>query len=171
MAKRGSLRAFQETLVKRLAEAQVGDRRSLLGVEAGTEHWLVDLPFAGEILPVPNLTTVPLARPWFRGLVNVRGTLYSVIDFSAFHGGPPTPLGGHARILLAGVRLGVNVALLVHRASGLRNPDEFDPDRQNPTDPRPWVQQCLVDVHNHRWLRLDVARLLAHPAFLDAGIA
>ncbi len=169
MAKRISLREFQENLSRRLAAAQSGQRRALLGVQAGDENWLVDLAATGEILPVPALASVPLTRPWFNGVVNVRGSLYGVVDFSAFHGGAPIPPAGHARLLLIGAKLGVNSAILVSRAVGLRNPEDFEADRGE-ADPRPWVGQRLRDTQDRLWLKLDVPKLLAQPVFLDAGI-
>jgi twitching motility protein PilI len=169
MAKRISLREFQESLVRRLAEAQTGQRRALLGVEAGGENWLIELAETGEILPVPALTPVPLTHAWFCGVANIRGTLFGVVDFSAFHQGATTTPAGQARLLLVGSRFGVNDALLVTRALGLRNPEDFEPD-DGPPDPRPWVAQRLLDTRGKPWLKLDVQRLLAHPGFLDASI-
>ena len=43
MAKRSSLREFQQNLARRLAEASTADRRGLLGFQAGSESWLIDL--------------------------------------------------------------------------------------------------------------------------------
>lgn len=170
MAKRLSLREFQEDLARRFAEARTGDRRNLLGVRAGSENWLIKLRDAGEILPVPPLAPVPLARDWFRGLANVRGTLFSVVDLSAFHGGPPLPPTGSARLLVIGLRHGVNCALLVSRAVGLRNIEEFRRDERPDGDSRPWVSARLRDVHDESWLELDVPRLLAERRFLQAGV-
>src|SRR6266705_2420079 len=111
MAKRISLREFQENLVRRLHDASTADRRTLLGVQAGNSQWLLPLAEAGEILAVPPLAEVPLTRPWFRGLANVRGTLHGVVDFSVLNGGPLTSAGGQARLVLVGARHGVNSAL------------------------------------------------------------
>ena len=169
MTKRLSLREFQEDLVRRFAEAQSGDRRALLGVRAGRENWLVNLTDSGEILPVPPLAGVPLTHEWFRGLANVRGTLFSVVDFSAFQHGPPTPPGGPARLLLVGARHGTNCALLVSSAVGLRSPDDFQRDPGG-ADERPWVEARLRDARDHPWLKLDVPKLLAHRGFLQAGL-
>lgn len=169
MAKRLSLREFQEDLVRRFAEAQSGDHRALLGVRAGRENWLINLTDSGEILPVPPLASVPLTHDWFRGLANVRGTLFSVVDFSAFQGGALTPPGGSARLLLLGVRHGVNSAILISSAIGLRNPDDFQPEAEPPDPARPWVQERLRDSRDHVWHRLDVPQLLAHRSFLQAG--
>ncbi|THF61277.1 chemotaxis protein CheW [Pseudothauera rhizosphaerae] len=169
MAKRISLREFQESLVRRLAEARTGDRRTLLGLQAGNDNWLIDLADSGEILPVPPLSPVPLTRNWFSGVANVRGTLFGVIDLSAFHDGPPIAPAGHARLLLVGAKHGISSAVLVSRALGLRSRDDFEAD-DGEADPRPWVAQRLRDTQNRLWLKLDASKLLAHPGFLDAGL-
>ena len=85
--KKLSLREFQESLVQRLTSARAGQTsRALLGVLAGRDYWLLDLSDSGEIVPLPPLTSVPLTQTWFCGIANIRGTLYSVVDFSAFQG-------------------------------------------------------------------------------------
>lgn len=168
MARRTSLREFQENLARRLSEARSTDQRGLLGFQAGDENWLIDLADSGEILPPPAFVPVPLTRPWFRGLANVRGTLHGVIDFAGLHGQPPIHPAGQARLLLVGTRQGVNSALLVSRASGLRSADDFRPATPI-EDARPWAGAHLRDSQGHLWHKLDVARLLAHPQFLDAG--
>ena len=168
MAKRISLREFQESLVRRLNEAGSSDRRTLLGIQAGESQWLVSLTEAGEILAVPPLAEVPLTRPWFRGLANVRGTLVGVIDFSALNGGPLTAPAGHARLMLVGAKHGINSALLVSRTTGLKSPDDFEADAAPVA--QAWEGQRLRDLQSRPWSRLDIAALLAHPRFLEAGI-
>lgn len=168
MARRISLREFQENLSRRLAAAQTGERRTLLGVQAGNENWLLNLSESGEILTPPPLAHVPLTRTWYRGLANVRGTLFGVIDFSSFHDGPLTVPSGHARLLLIGAKHGVHSSLLVTRVLGLRSEEDFEADH-GPPDARPWVKQRMRDVQDHAWLRLDIPQLLAQGAFLDAG--
>lgn len=169
MARRSSLREFQEGLARRLAEARSTDRRGLLGFQAGSENWLIDLPEAGEILPPPPLSSVPLTRPWYRGLANVRGTLFGVVDLSQFHGHAPVIAAGRARLLLVGAKQGVNCALLVSSSLGLRSQDDFEPDTE--IDARPWVKNRLRDAQNNLWLQLDAGKLLASSDFLDAGLA
>ncbi len=168
MARRMSLREFQENLARRLAEAHTGERRGLLGIQAGNENWLVKLSEAGEILFPPPLASVPLTRAWYRGLANVRGTLYGVIDFSSLHEGAPIAPAGHARLLLVGAKHGVHSALLVSRVLGLRSEEDFETDHGTP-DARPWVGQRLRDMQDRPWLKLDIPQLLANNAFLDAG--
>ncbi|HRK10551.1 chemotaxis protein CheW [Thauera sp.] len=165
---RGSLREFQEHLARRLAESMTAERRGLLGFQCGNENWVIELAEAGEILPPPALAEVPLTRLWYRGLANVRGTLYSVVDLAQFCGQPPIVAAGRARLLLVGARLGIHCALLVSASSGLRSHEDFETDPN--ADGRPWVARRLRDLQGRIWHQLDVARLLAHPDFLDAGL-
>jgi twitching motility protein PilI len=170
MAKRQSLREFQQDLTRRLTEVKLSGRRSaLLAVNAGPENWLLDLSEAGEIIVAPSLTPVPLTREWFRGLANVRGNLYSVVDFAAFCGEGQTQLNSDTRILLIGTKHGMNTALLVSRALGLRNPEDFDAD-EGSVDQRAWVAGAVRDSQNRLWRKLTVRPLLADPHFLDATL-
>lgn len=181
MAKRISLREFQENLVRRLTSAARGETsRAVLGVQVGrgdgTLHdpgyWLLQLADAGEIVPLPAITPVPLAQPWFVGVANIRGMLYSVVDFSAFLGGEPTPLNASARLLLIGARHGSNSALLVRRTLGLKAPDSLSELEAPAASDAPcsWLAGRCHDVAGEApitWQWLDVARLLQHPEFLD----
>ncbi|MCB1894969.1 MAG: chemotaxis protein CheW [Zoogloeaceae bacterium] len=172
MARRTSLREFQESLARRLAEAGSAQPRALLGLQSGNDHWLIALPEAGEIMPVPDLTTVPLAKPWMRGLANVRGTLYSAVDFSAFHGGEQILPAGEARLILVGARLGSNCALLVSRTTGLRGVEDFELEPEAATEPgQPWRGPRMRDTTGRLWTRLLIPALLADRSFLEASAA
>jgi twitching motility protein PilI len=191
MAKRISLREFQVGLVERLTSAARGESsRALLGVLAGQNYWLVHLSDAGEIVPLPPLTAVPLAKPWFAGLVNIRGVLYGVVDFSAFLGGEPTLQNSDARLLLIGARHGINSALLVSRTLGLKNPDALDALPVSvegvATDMQPWAGERYAEkqgVSNTAdaqrlahaetpgivWRMLHTKPLLGYSEFLNIG--
>ena len=167
--KKGSLREFQAHLAARLAG--VGDRKAagLLGFQAGNDHWLVDLTDSGEIVPMTPLAVVPLAKPWFVGIANIRGNIYSVVDFSAFQGKETTPHNASSRLLLVGTRYGSNAALLVTRMLGLRNEESL---KEAPNDPGApvWVTKAYTDNEGRRWCKLDVPTLLANEEFMDVGI-
>jgi twitching motility protein PilI len=169
MAKRISLREFQESLSQRLTSAHRGEaRRALLGVASGDDYWLLDLSDSGEVVPLPALTSVPLTKPWFAGIANIRGTLYSVVDLSAFRGREPTRRNANARLLLVGARHGSNSALLVDRTLGLRSIDDLEPV---PTagSGADWAGDVRQDAQGRRWTLLKLRELLADPAFLDVG--
>jgi twitching motility protein PilI len=169
MAKRISLREFQESLVRRLTSAQRGEtRRALLGIASGNDFWLLDLSDSGEVVPLPTLTSVPLTKSWFAGIANVRGTLYSVVDFSAFRGDEPTRRNANARLLLVGAKHGINSALLVDRTLGLKSLDDLEVVPR-PADAPAWAGDSLQDAQGHRWTLLRLRELFADPLFLDVG--
>ena len=167
MSAKTSLRDYQRDLAERLRQAGVGRTSSKLGLQVGDEAWLVDLADAGEVLPVPPITPVPLTRPWFRGVANIRGNLYSVVDFPAFLGRTPVAPGEHARLLLVGERFRLGAALLVDRSLGLRNPSQLEPSDE---DPGPWARAQYADPDGRQWKELDLPQLVLHPEFLSVGI-
>lgn len=167
MAKKVSLREFQEGLVARLQSVTAGAAASSrLGVQVGQDFWLVNLIDAGEVLPVPRLTAVPLTRSWFSGIANIRGNLFSVVDFSSFLGGEHSPATVNSRLLLAGQKFGLNSALLVTRMMGLRNTQQFKLEEKNETLPS-WVANEYSDADGRIWKELNMRSLIQHPDFLQ----
>jgi twitching motility protein PilI len=168
MAERTSLRDYQRALAERLRGGESRAATSKLGVRVGAENWMVDLADAGEIMPVPPVTPVPLTRPWFKGVTNIRGKLCSVIDFSAFLGGAPASLTDQSRLLLIGERFRTGAALLVDRSLGLRNLSELQV-RSNGSAGRAWVKAEFTDPEGSGWKELDLSKLVQHPDFLDVA--
>lgn len=139
--------------------------RPLLGFESGGEYWLVDLAAVGEVLPVPALVGVPLTKPWFRGIANIRGTLYSVTDLAAFHGFDPTPATLQTRLLLAGPR-GGNAALLVSGTQGLKALATLEAMPAH-TPAQPWHGARYRDSSGRTWTHLLLPVLLGASEFLN----
>ncbi len=170
MARKTSLRDFQEYLATRLSQAAKGKgAASWLGVEAGGEAWLVDLSDGGEIVQTTQLTPVPLTRQWFVGVANIRGNLYAVTDLSVFRGGQPIVQNANSRLLLIGSRYGTNAALLVSRMLGLKRPEDFTPEAPDGTMPL-WGQQRFADTQGKIWRKLSVRELLADQDFMNIGV-
>jgi twitching motility protein PilI len=164
MSKRFNLREFQQSVLDRL-QAQVAggsSHASTLGVQVGGENWLVDMADISEVLPLPQLTPVPLTKPWYCGVANVRGNLYSIVDLAVYHGSTPIPHEGQSRVLLAGQKYAFNTGLLVSRVLGLRNASEWEREEKD-------GQVHWRDGHGQMWRQLDMAQLLQQPEFLQIG--
>ena len=169
MAERLSLRDYQRELVNRLKEAGAGRMASKLGMQIGAETWLVDLADAGEVIPVPPVTTVPLTKPWFKGVANVRGNLFSVVDFPAFLGVGAVAVGEHSRLLLIGDRFRTAGALLIDRSLGLRNPDQLKPREPAAGEAPAWLRGEFEDNEGRSWKELDLPQLVRHADFLTVS--
>src|SRR6266446_4274046 len=158
MAEKLSLRDYQRDLAERLRAAEGSYNVSMLALQVGEEGWLVDLADAGEVIPVPQITPVPLTRAWFKGVTNIRGNLYSVVDFPAFLGGRAVAVAEQSRLLLIGERFRMGSALLVDRSLGLRNPAQLTPRPKSSRSP--WVKAEYVDPEGRTWQELDVPQLV-----------
>jgi twitching motility protein PilI len=174
MAERVSLRDYQRELAERLRDAGASGTTSKLAVQAGAERWLVDLAEANEVIPVPPITPVAQTRAWFKGLANVRGHLYSVVDFPAFLGGAPVPLTEQSRLLLVADRFRAAAALLVTSSLGLRNPGQWQVRQQAApgeagNNAPAWIRAEYVDEAGVQWKELDVAGLVRDESFLVVG--
>lgn len=172
MARAGKLdlRSFQQELATRLTSktaAQVESSR--LGLACGGEQWLIRLSDAGEVIAMPAIATVPMTKPWFLGVANIRGNLYTVIDFAGFLNRGATPGGGSARLVLFGPRTGeLRAGIVVARVLGLRNLAELAP-ASSPQDAPAWYAQRWMDAEGGAWQEIDLAKLAQDGGFLQVG--
>jgi len=170
-APRVDLRTFQQELATRLATkttAQVESSR--LGLSTGTERWLVRLADAGEVIAMPAIVKVPMTRDWFLGVANIRGNLYSVVDFGGFLGQALAPAAAATRLVLFGARVGeLNAGIVVTRVLGLRNLADLAPVPAD-GDAAPWHAQRWMDGDGNAWQEIDLAKLARAPAFLQVGV-
>ena len=172
MARAGKLdlRTFQQELTTRLASktaAQVESSR--LGLSSGGERWLIRLGDAGEVITVPTIVSVPHTRAWFLGVANIRGNLFSVVDFAGFLGQPATVMSGMTRLILFSTRSGeLNAGVVVQRVLGLRNLSELAPAAP-PQEAPAWYAERWMDADGNAWQEIDLARLAHDPAFLQVG--
>jgi len=165
------LRTFQQELASRLATktaAQVESSR--LGLSSGGARWLVRLADAGEVITMPPIVKVPMTRDWFMGVANIRGNLFSVVDFAGFLGHEVPPPAATTRLVLFGPRVGeLNAGIVVSRVLGLRNLADLAPV-PTPSDAAPWFAQRWMDGDGNAWQEIDLARLARTPAFLQVGV-
>lgn len=164
MSKRLNLREFQQRLSSRLQEDDAASSRvSTLGLQIAGKNWLVDMNDISEVLPLPPLTPAPLTKPWFRGVANIRGNIYSVVDLAAYQHGGAASGDIHNRVLLVAGRYAFNSALLVDRVLGLRDAKAL---QQNDVNGKVVYQ----DEQGKAWRMLDVKALLEQAEFLQIGI-
>jgi twitching motility protein PilI len=167
------LRSFQDELVTRLAAktaAQVESSR--LGLACAGERWLMRLGDAAEVIAVPQIARVPLTQPWFLGLANIRGNLYTVVDLAGFLGREPAAPHGtlsQSRLIIFGPRAGdLRAGVVVQNVLGLRNISELSPASPVPDAPR-WYGQRWADDDGGQWQEIDVAELAEDAKFLHVG--
>lgn len=169
MARRTGLREYQISVAERLRTAATrATLSSRLGFQVGGANWFVALHQVSEVIPMPPFVPVPLTQPWFRGVANVRGNLYSIVDLSAFQGGEPAAGGTDRRVILVSDKLVGGAGILVSRMLGLRNPEHFTA-AERPADAPPWLGAVFRDAAGAAWHELDLSRLAKERRFLEVG--
>ncbi len=170
-----SLREYQRELAERTRSAQsarIGPCRQL-GFMAAGQGWLIDLGDASEIMPVPPVTRVPGTQPWFLGLLNHRGRLIGVVDYTRFIGHPPSPPKNSDRLIVLSDRFSLPCALLVSAVSGLLDlsaPEDAEaPGLQATSGLRPW-EGALMRSRGKPWRRLELQTLVTDGRFANAAL-
>jgi twitching motility protein PilI len=142
-----------------------------VGFRLGEERFLASRSDVREVLPIPSqLTRVPGAKPWLRGIANIRGQLLTVVDLKAFLGAGATMPDRRGRILVGGSR-DVPTALMVDEVLGFRR---FQPDEYEEGAPAPEIRcEAYLEGAFRRgsevWPCFSLAKLLADENFLTAG--
>ncbi|MDX1823150.1 MAG: chemotaxis protein CheW [Thiohalomonadales bacterium] len=91
-----------------------------IGFRLGDTKLVAPMGEVGEILEYPDLTQVPSARAWVKGIANIRGSLLPIMDLNGFITGDLTHLQRRSRVLVMR-RGGMNCGLLVDEVLGLRH--------------------------------------------------
>jgi twitching motility protein PilI len=170
MARKTNLREFQLRVNQKLAEAH--ERKAVasrLGFLVAGQNWFVNLEEVSEVVPVPTMINVPLTASWFAGVANVRGNLFSVIDFAAFQGREAaTGSGLERRVILVSDKLIAGSGIIVSRMLGLRNPEQFERLGID-GEPVPWLAGVYRDSTGTQWRELDMRALVNAPGFLNVA--
>ena len=173
MANREALRQLQSRLASRLQAARTeGMSVAWLALRVGGKNFLFPLGQSGEIFPLANLQPVPYARDWFRGVINIRGGLYGVVDLAAFIAVDT----GVARsqqpaqdlsVVTLNVALEVNCALQVDGLLGLRGGDAFVSSSAASSGAPAYFGNQFVDSAGEQWQEIDLRILSQTPQFLS----
>ena len=175
MANRAAIRELQSRLAARLQAAQTkGVSVSWLAVRSGGARYLFPLVQSGEIFPSPTLLKVPYCRPWFAGVVNLRGGLFGVVDLATFVAGPPamnrTEMAmSEASIVTFHTALDINCGLLVDSLAGLRGADSFSSSSGPlPGSPSYYGNRYVEAADSDAvWQELNLQSLAQLPEFLN----
>jgi twitching motility protein PilI len=141
-----------------------------LGFRLG-EHWLVaPREDVREVIPPPELTRVPRAKPWFLGLGNVRGNLLPVVDLAGLLGMPTRRQPGSGRVLVLNSER-VPVGFVVDEVAGYR---QFAPadQRHRLIEGTGVLQPYLLGAFEREgrsWLAFSLHKVANDKTFLQAG--
>ena len=152
-------------------EASAGREWVGVALRMAGDLYLVAREETREVLGVPSASTrVPGAKPWIKGLANVRGQLLPIIDLRQFLGSGVTPVTRNTRIVVVNHRE-IPAGLIVDEVLGFRRFAESEFTGDAP----PTVARCeryLAGAFrrgNEQWPVLSLRNVLESPAFAEAA--
>jgi len=152
-----------------LPEQDQGDPKwGGLAFGVGDIKLVTELTSIIDVLDCPAITPVPGTHAWVRGICNVRGKLYSVVDFGVFLG-VAAPLPGNEGRLLVINDDDLGCTLLVPKIFGLRyfTEEHQSEDRKNlDVAIQPFIDRTFVQG-DCTWGVLSLNRLVATTKFLN----
>lgn len=168
MSKQSQLREYQTNILARLENAKKAGAEppaGYLGVVIGGKNVLVNLQEISETLPIMDIHRVPLVKPWFLGVANVRGVLYAINDLAQITDNTFTQISSNARLLLISDAVTSNVAFLVDKLVGLRKLDEMKLGETLLEDSICLKSQTYQDDESRVWHLLDCDKLIRSKDF------
>jgi twitching motility protein PilI len=166
MATRESLRAYQDTILKKMEQARLtdaGESTLLFGFNAGPYHFLVSGKDVSELTSPSVLEPIPVAKPWAAGVANIKGSVHSVTDFSVLMGGEPVKRG---KFLVFEPHIISGSALLITRMTGLHELSDLGVAINAPemkTMPN-WISSCH-ELNGEKYFLVDAALLASDERF------
>lgn len=135
------------------------------------EMFLIAREETREVLGVPAaLTRVPGAKPWLKGLANVRGQLLPIVDLRQYLGSGVTPATRNTRIVVVNHRE-IPAGLLVDEVLGFRRFTESEFSGDAPAT----VVRCerylagAFRRSDEHWPVISLRTLVESPTFQDAA--
>lgn len=173
MANREALRELQTRLASRLQAARTeGVSVAWLAVKAGEANYLFPLAQSGEIFPLAQVQRVPYTRPWFIGVVNLRGGLFGVVDLAGYIAGDASAARteqslAQASVVTFNTALDTSCALLVDTLAGLRKREAFASSVAPPAGSPACFGNLLTDSQGVRWQEINLQTLVQSTEFLS----
>lgn len=153
---------------------------SYLTFKLGDELFAIDVARVREVLDLSEITRVPTAPPYMRGVVNVRGSAVPVVDLRLKFGLPPTPDTVNTRIVVLELELDGELTVVGGLADAVHEVLELDRAeiREPPRIAMRWradmieglgkkADQFIIVLDITRVFAADQALLAADPAAMS----
>jgi len=121
-----------------------------------------------ETLPLMEIYPVPLVKPWFLGVANVRGVLYAINDIGQLLNGVATNVSSSARVLLMSDEVTSHVAFLVEKLVGLRKLEGMQKVSDTLEHAFCMRHEVYEDQDGNQWMVLDCEKLVQSKEFVQS---
>jgi chemotaxis signal transduction protein len=140
-----------------------GETIGMVVLAVGNERYAVEVQDVQEIEPLDKLTPIPGTPAFWAGVVNLRGSMYPVLDIERYLGLPASDAVENPKVALVS-RAGLSVGLLVDEVAEIRKvrSSEIGPPVADGSSKAEVVRGVTPDMLSV----LDLEALLADPALV-----
>ena len=111
---------------------QTGEASQYITFKLGDELFAINVAQVREVLELSQITRVPTAPSYMRGVVNVRGKAIPVVDLRSKFGLPSTSDTVHSRIVVMELELDGETTVVGGIADSVHEVIELEPTQINP---------------------------------------
>ena len=152
-------------------KAEVANEWSGIAFRLGRNKLIAPMDDVVEILDYPELSIVPLTRPWVHGIANVRGNLLPVIDLNGYLGNELHPVTNKTRVLVIDFN-GIYTGLVVDEVLGQKHFLEAELTDAEPgvdDEFRPYIHSGFIRGEQV-WGVFSLLSLVDSPLFLQVAV-
>ena len=149
------------------------ERKEWVGVafRVGKETFMTSRSDVREVITVLPVTRIPGAKPWVRGLANLRSQLMPVIDLGKFIGAEDHTVTGQERMLVINHDK-IPAALIVDEVLGFRRFNNSELSKEQSSSHSLNIGSFVLGTcqrDNDKWLVLGLRKLLDSKEFMQAS--
>lgn len=160
--------------VKRKKGEHITAKAQWLGVAfiLGGEQLIAPLGDVAEVLTMPDITPVPLAKPWLTGIANVRGRLLPITNMSSFLGIASVKSRQSSQKLLVIDQPKIFSGLQVDEVLGIQtfNQRQYEPIGLPPESPLANYTHGRFRQNDQTWYVFMPSFLTQDPRYLEAAL-
>jgi len=168
MADKITLKDYQKSILDKLEAVKTDTANapvSYLGVSIGGQSVLVDLLEISETLAMVDIQPIPLVKPWFLGVSNIRGVLYAINDVMRLLDDKPTEISSNTRMLLINKSIISNVGFVVDKLIGLRSAESLKALEDSTEESLCFSSARYEDEEKRLWAVMDCKKMVSSRVF------
>lgn len=138
----------------------------------GGEQLVAPLGDVAEVLAIPDVTPVPLSKPWLTGVANVRGRLLPITNLASFLGLPSTQNRQSTQKLLVIDQPKIFSGLQVDEVLGIQtfNQRQYEPIGLPAESPLASYTHGRFRHNDKTWYIFMPSFLTQDPSYLEAAL-
>lgn len=112
----------------------VTEGKQYIVVKLGTEQYGIDIQYVDNIVRMQNITRVPKAQRYFKGVINLRGEIIPVMSLRLKFGLEKDEFTNATRIIIIKLEAGATIGIIVDEVKEVVTLNEDEVDKPNYTE-------------------------------------